>query len=56
MNSRGFTLQEAYETITKTFGIERTFYFQENAEQLIKGQIPRNLKPVPFKKKFFGIF
>ncbi len=53
---RGFTLQEAYETITKTYGIERTFYFKENAEQLIKGQSPSILTPVPFKKKILGIF
>lgn len=56
MNSRGFTLKEAYETITKTYGIERTFYFKENAEQLIKEQSPSIEKPVPFKKKIFGIF
>lgn len=53
---RGFTLQEAYETITKTYGIERTFYFKDNAEQLIKGQSPSIEKLVPFKKKFLGIF
>ncbi|MFJ7681455.1 tyrosine-protein phosphatase [Peribacillus butanolivorans] len=56
MTSRGFTLQEAYEIITKAYGIERTFYFKENAEQLIKGQSPAIEKPVPFKKKIFGIF
>jgi protein-tyrosine phosphatase len=56
MNSRGFTLQEAYETITKTYGIERSFYFKENAEQLIKGQSPSVEKPLPFYKKFLGIF
>ncbi|PCD09425.1 tyrosine protein phosphatase [Peribacillus simplex] len=53
---RGFTLQEAYETITKTYGIQRTFYFKENAEQLIKGQSPSIVKPAPFKKKILGIF
>ncbi|MDQ0883005.1 tyrosine-protein phosphatase [Peribacillus sp. V2I11] len=56
MNSRGFTLQEAYETITKTYGIERAFYFKENAEKLIKGQSPSIVKPAPFKKKILGIF
>ncbi|MCM3673367.1 tyrosine protein phosphatase [Peribacillus simplex] len=56
MNSRGFTLQEAYETITKTYGIERAFYFKENAEQLIKGESPSIVKPAPFKKKILGIF
>ncbi|TKH02927.1 tyrosine protein phosphatase [Peribacillus simplex] len=56
MSSRGFTLQEAYETITKTYGIERTFYFKENAERLIKGQSPSIEKPLLFKKKILGIF
>lgn len=54
--SRGFSLQHAYEIITKAYGIERTFYFKENAEQLIKKQSPFIEKPVPFKKKIFGIF
>ncbi|WHY55230.1 tyrosine-protein phosphatase [Peribacillus simplex] len=53
---RGFTLQHAYETITKAYGIQRTFYFKENAEQLLKNQSPAVEKPVPFKKKILGIF
>lgn len=53
---RGFTLQQAYETITKVYGIERTFYFKENAEQLLKDQSPVVESPVPFKKKILGIF
>lgn len=56
IGSRGFTLQQAYETITKAYGIERAFYFKENAELLIKGQSPLIDKPIPFKKKIFGIF
>ncbi|MED3892302.1 tyrosine protein phosphatase [Peribacillus frigoritolerans] len=56
IGSRGFTLQQAYETITKVYGIERTFYFKENAEQLLKDQSPAVEKPVPFKKKILGIF
>ncbi|PKF89118.1 tyrosine protein phosphatase [Bacillus sp. BA3] len=56
IGSRGFTLQQAYETITKEYGIERTFYFKENAEQLSKGQSPIVEKPVPFKRKILGIF
>ncbi|MFF2857189.1 tyrosine-protein phosphatase [Peribacillus sp. NPDC058002] len=53
IGSRGFTLQHAYETITKSYGIQRTFYFKENAEQLIKNQSPAVEKPVPFKRKIF---
>ncbi|MEV5112721.1 tyrosine protein phosphatase [Peribacillus frigoritolerans] len=56
IGSRGFTLQQAYETITKTYGVQRTFYFKENAEQLLKDQCPAIEKPVPFKKRILGIF
>ncbi|MGG0413143.1 tyrosine-protein phosphatase [Peribacillus simplex] len=56
IGSRGFTLQQAYETITKAYGIERTFYFKENAEQILKDQSPAVEKPLPFKKKILGIF
>ncbi|MFF2459544.1 tyrosine-protein phosphatase [Peribacillus simplex] len=56
IGSRGFTLQHAYETITKSYGIQRTFYFKENADQLLKNQSPAVEKPVPFKRKIFGIF
>ncbi|PAW30071.1 tyrosine protein phosphatase [Peribacillus simplex] len=56
IGSRGFTLQHAYETITKAYGIQRTLYFKENAEQLLKNQSPTFEKPVPFKKKILGIF
>lgn len=56
IGSRGFTLQQAYETITKAYGIQRTFYFKENAEQLLKDQSPTIEKPLPFKKKILGIF
>jgi protein-tyrosine phosphatase len=56
IDSRGFSLKHAYETITKAYGIQRTFYFKENAEQLLKNQSPTVENPVPFKKKIFGIF
>ncbi|KWW14065.1 tyrosine protein phosphatase [Peribacillus simplex] len=56
IGSRGFTLQEAYETISKMHGTERTFYFKENAQLLMKGLSPAVEKPLPFKKKILGIF
>jgi protein-tyrosine phosphatase len=56
IESRGFTLQQAYETITKVYGIERTFYFKENTELLLQGLSLIIEKPEPFKKKFMGIF
>lgn len=52
IDSRRFTLQEAYETITKTYGIDRTFYFKENAELLIIGQNIYIDEPIPLKKDF----
>ncbi|MCY8939253.1 tyrosine-protein phosphatase [Peribacillus frigoritolerans] len=56
IGSRGFTLLQAYETITKTYGVQRTFYFKENAEQILKDRSPTVEKPLPFKKKILGIF
>lgn len=56
IGSRGFTLHQAYEKITKAYGVERTFYFKENAEQLLKDQSPTVEKPLAFKKKILGIF
>ncbi|MFS0668967.1 CpsB/CapC family capsule biosynthesis tyrosine phosphatase [Peribacillus frigoritolerans] len=56
IDTRGFTLQQAYETITKAYGVQRAFYFKENAEQLLKDQNPTIEKPLPFKKKILGIF
>ncbi|MCP1493979.1 protein-tyrosine phosphatase [Peribacillus frigoritolerans] len=56
IDTRGFTLQQAYETITKAYGIQHTYYFKENAEQLLKDQSPTVEKPLPFKKKILGIF
>jgi len=55
-NSRGFSLREAYETITNKFGINRTFYFRENAELLMSGQYICKEEPVPIRKKIMGIF
>ncbi|CAH2714878.1 Tyrosine-protein phosphatase YwqE [Neobacillus rhizosphaerae] len=54
-NSRGFSLQEAYETITNKFGINRTFYFKENAELLLCGQYIYKEEPVPIRKRILGI-
>jgi protein-tyrosine phosphatase len=56
ISTRGFSLQQAYETITKTLGISRTFYFKENAELLISGKYLYIEQPIPIKKKIFGIF
>lgn len=53
---RGFNLKEAYDMITKKFGVDHTFYFSENAELLLTGQHPHIEKPLPIRKKVLGIF
>lgn len=53
---RGFSLRDVYETITSSFGIDRTFYFKENTELLILGQHPHIEKPIPIRKRILGIF
>lgn len=55
-NTRGLFLQNAYEIITKTYGIDRSYYFKENAELLLLGQSPQIEKPTPIRKKILGIF
>ncbi|MGG1676774.1 tyrosine-protein phosphatase [Neobacillus sp. NRS-1170] len=55
-DTRGFSLWEAYECVTKKFGINRTFYFRENAELLINGQHINRQEPVPIRKRILGIF
>ncbi|WML30303.1 CpsB/CapC family capsule biosynthesis tyrosine phosphatase [Neobacillus sp. OS1-32] len=54
--SRGFFFQKAYDTITKRFGIQHTFYFKENAQLLLSGQHPHIEKPLPIRKKILGVF
>ncbi|MDC7783883.1 tyrosine-protein phosphatase [Priestia megaterium] len=56
INLRGFTLQKAYEIISKTHGIDYTFYFKKNAEQLTFGKSLSIKRPVPIKKSLFRIF
>lgn len=56
VSTRGFTLQQAYETISKTFGISQTFYFKENAEIMLSGKHLYIEEPVRIKKKILGIF
>ena len=56
MSSRGFFLQEAYETITKLYGTQQTLYFRENAELLLNGQDLQHEQPAPIRKRILGIF
>ncbi|MDN3019269.1 tyrosine protein phosphatase [Paenibacillus sp. BSR1-1] len=54
--TRRFCLQEAYEAVTKKYDIQRTFYFRENAELLMRGQTIIKEQPAPIRKKLLGIF
>lgn len=57
LNSRGLSsLQAAFATVTRKYGIDRTFYFQENAELLVRYQNPLIEQPHPIKKRLLGIF
>jgi protein-tyrosine phosphatase len=56
IRNRGFYLQEAYETITKLYGIQYTYYFKENCELLLNGQNLQIEPPTSIKKIFWGIF
>ncbi|MBA9025663.1 tyrosine-protein phosphatase [Peribacillus huizhouensis] len=56
VGSRGFSLQEAFETITKTYGIDHTLNFKENALTVLQGQSISIEPPIPIRKKILGIF
>ena len=56
IGTRGFSLQEAYEMITKTYGIHHTIYFKENAELLLSGHSLHIEHPIPIRKKILGVF
>jgi protein-tyrosine phosphatase len=54
---RPFRMREAYNVIDKEFGIDAVYYFQENAEFLIRGQAVYREEPKRIKKKkFLGLF
>lgn len=55
--TRPFRMREAYNVIDKEFGIDAVYYFQENAELLIRGQAVYREEPKRIKKKkFLGLF
>lgn len=55
ISTRGFSLNEAYEILIRTYGFNQTYHFKENAELLLIGQSPFVEKPIPIRKKIFGI-
>lgn len=55
--TRPFRMREAYDAINKEFGINAVYFFQENAELLIRGQAVYREEPERIKrKKFLGLF
>ncbi|EZP75271.1 protein-tyrosine-phosphatase [Parageobacillus genomosp. 1] len=55
--TRPFRMREAYDVVDKEFGIDAVYFFQENAELLLRGQTVYREEPVPVKrKKFLGLF
>ncbi|MBA2175351.1 tyrosine protein phosphatase [Halobacillus locisalis] len=56
-SSRGFHLRDAYQAVEKKYGLSSVYFFQENAEYLIRDEVlaaepPQHVK----KKKFLGLF
>ncbi|MGN7938761.1 CpsB/CapC family capsule biosynthesis tyrosine phosphatase [Virgibacillus sp. 6R] len=57
ISTRGFHIKESISEIRKEFGEQAIYYFHENSELLIKGQIIYKQEPSAIKrKKFLGIF
>ncbi|MFC3884658.1 tyrosine-protein phosphatase [Bacillus songklensis] len=56
-SGRTFRLSEAYNIIEKQYGTNMVYFFTENAEYLVKGQMVDRGEPHKVKrKKFLGIF
>ncbi|MGG1572228.1 tyrosine-protein phosphatase [Fictibacillus sp. NRS-1165] len=56
VSTRGFCLREAYEEITKQFGVSKTTYFQQNAHSLVEGRtIPAGVPDPIRSRKLVGI-
>ncbi|MFK2825937.1 tyrosine protein phosphatase [Bacillus sp. B190/17] len=58
VSSRGFHMARAYECLQKRKGTDYVYYFQENAELIVRGkhidkEPPERIRP---KKKFLGLF
>ncbi|QGQ48279.1 tyrosine-protein phosphatase [Metabacillus sediminilitoris] len=57
VSNRSFKIRESISEIEKEFGSQAVYYFQENAELLIKGQAVYNQEPSQIKRrKFLGFF
>jgi protein-tyrosine phosphatase len=57
ITSRGFKMVEAYDVISKNFGIEAVYMFQENAELVVQGKSVFREAPERVKRKrILGLF
>ncbi|WPZ18255.1 CpsB/CapC family capsule biosynthesis tyrosine phosphatase [Geobacillus subterraneus] len=57
IKTRPFRLRQAYDAIRNEYGANMVYYFQENAELLIRGQAVFRDEPERVKKKkFLGLF
>ncbi|MDT3766190.1 tyrosine-protein phosphatase [Priestia filamentosa] len=56
-STRSFRIKESITELDKMFGSQAIFYFQENANLLMKDQVIYRQEPSPIKRrKFLGIF
>jgi protein-tyrosine phosphatase len=57
ITNRNFKMSKAMNFIEETYGLDQVYYFTENAEILVAGQMIYREIPEPIKrKKFFGLF
>jgi len=54
-STRGFFLQEAYDSIRNRYGASHSYYFRENAELLLLGKNVQSEQPIPIRKKILGL-
>lgn len=57
INNRSFHMKEAFLMLEEEFGVDKVNYFEQNAKDLVNGEIL--VAPTPSiitKKKFFGLF
>lgn len=57
INGRTFRLTEAYDLIESQYGVDMMYFFTENAQYLVNGQMVDRGEPEKVKrKKFLGLF
>jgi len=56
VRTRGFSLQQALNSVTAKFGKQTAYHFVENAQLVMLGQSLYVKQPVQIRKRFMGIF